>query len=82
MEFMGPIDQGREAARLLDDVTFQHVVEAATQRCIAEWRNDGSTMEEREAAHARITGIDAVLHELRILVDSGLLAENLAAVDA
>ena len=69
----------REAKRLLEDESFQEVLEQIQQEIFDDFRTiELADVDELVAVQARQVGVDAVRRRLRILVESGVVAEKTA----
>ena len=56
--------EGHAAKRLLDDATFQSVIDKIRDDAVALFLNPSSGIEALAVAHERIRGIETVLAEL------------------
>lgn len=61
---------GVRAQALLDDEVFVASLSVVAEGCVAAWKASGS-VEEREAAHARLVALNAVAAELRGIASQG-----------
>jgi predicted ArsR family transcriptional regulator len=69
----------REAKRLLEDESFQEVLAEIQQEIFDDFRTiELADVDELVAVQARQVGVDAVRRRLRILVESGVVAEKTA----
>lgn len=69
----------REAKRLLEDEAFQEVLGEIQQEIFDDFRTiELADVDELVAVQARQVGVDAVRRRLRILVESGVVAEKAA----
>jgi hypothetical protein len=71
--------RAREAKRLLADEAFQEVLDEIQQEIFDDFRTvELGNVGELMAVQARQVGVDAVRRRLRILVESGVVAEKAA----
>lgn len=56
---MDPVERGRQAKRLLGDDVFQAAENEARSDIMEMWEH-GETVEDREAAHGRLSGLGAI----------------------
>jgi len=71
--------RAREAKRLLEDESFQEVLDEIQQEIFDDFRTvELGNVGELMAVQARQVGVDAVRRRLRILVESGVVAEKAA----
>jgi hypothetical protein len=70
------VTQGERAQRLLGDPTLENVLDQVEADAINHWRmaHGPSGLSTREAAHALLTGVDAIRNQLRVLFDDGEIA--------
>jgi len=69
----------REAKRLLEDEGLAFVIEQIQQEIFDDFRSiELGDTDELFAVQARQVGVDAVRRRLRILVESGVVAEKAA----
>lgn len=61
---------GVRAQALLDDEVFVASLSVVAAGCVEAWKASG-TVEEREAAHARLVALNAVAAELRGIASQG-----------
>jgi hypothetical protein len=72
------VDAGRGAKRILDDPIFKGAVTRLEGSITETWKRGKSTS-AREEAHARWKGLQAVLVDLRSLMEAGALEADLAS---
>jgi hypothetical protein len=71
--------RAREAKRLLEDESFQEVLGEIQQEIFDDFRTvELGNVGELMAVQARQVGVDVVRRRLRILVESGVVAEKAA----
>jgi len=71
--------RAREAKRLLADEAFQEVLDEIQQEIFDDFRTvELGNVGELMAVQARQVGVDVVRRRLRILVESGVVAEKAA----
>ena len=71
--------RAREAKRLLEDESFQEVLDEIQQEIFDDFRTvELGNVGELMAVQARQVGVDVVRRRLRILVESGVVAEKAA----
>ncbi len=69
------IRRGRQAALFLSDPTFQDAVKEANDTFLKDWKL-AETLDEREAAHARVIALEQVVKELGKFESNGQVEEN------
>jgi len=71
--------RAREAKRLLEDESFQEVLDEIQQEIFDDFRTlQLGDVDEMLSVQGRQVGVDAVRRRLRILVESGVVAEKAA----
>ena len=71
--------RAREAKRLLEDESFQEVLGEIQQEIFDDFRTlQLGDVDEMLSVQGRQVGVDAVRRRLRILVESGVVAEKAA----
>lgn len=71
--------QAREAKRLLEDEGFALVLDQIQQEIFDDFRTiELADVDELVCVQARQVGVDAVRRRLRVMVESGVVAEKTA----
>jgi hypothetical protein len=69
------IERGARIAQLLDNEYVQEALSDVEADIVLAWKS-GSTVEEREVAHAELRGLEALLRKFRCFVDGGTRAST------
>lgn len=69
------IKEGNVARRILEDDVFQKAVDTADERFVEEWRT-AEDVDGRERAHAKQEALQAVVEQLKVIVDRGEFEEH------
>lgn len=66
------LERAQHAKRILDDDLFKETILAIEENIIAEWRStEPLGYEKREAAYAKIRSLNAIVSQIRNVMDTG-----------
>lgn len=69
------IERAQRIADLLANEYVQEALAEAKDDFVQQWKS-GSTVEERELAHANYRGLEALIGKLGVFVDRGIVAST------